>query len=273
MYLAADQRRRAFTLIELLVVIAIIAILAAILFPVFAQAREKARQTSCLSNLKQVGLGIMLYMQDYDEVLPLGMNYFNDNRPAGPGREWYFVIAPYIKNTVIRNCPSATAQMSENNQDHRSAYGANFGVFKERASWDSSTPTSYASLTAPAGLFMIGDGAWLDGAKAQADPPAVNLDPVNWNRYPQNGTSGLTHWAMETICRWGNNGTTCWNPYESCGWTCSWANKRPVPRHNSGLNLAFFDGHAKWIHIQRLLGPRPGVYWQAGQPENLWDNL
>ena len=65
--------KKAFTLIELLVVIAIIAILAAILFPVFAQAREKARQTSCLSNLKQIGLGLMMYTQDYDETYPMNL--------------------------------------------------------------------------------------------------------------------------------------------------------------------------------------------------------
>src|ERR1700753_3578344 len=81
---------RAFTLIELLVVIAIIAILAAILFPVFAQAREKARQTTCLSNEKQIGLGIMQYVQDYDETYPQSTD--------GAYVQWYNMIQPYIKN-------------------------------------------------------------------------------------------------------------------------------------------------------------------------------
>src|SRR5438552_10933255 len=122
------ETRKGFTLIELLVVIAIIAILAAILFPVFAQAREKARQTSCLSNLKQVGLGFIMYTQDYDEQFPAGCA----NVPQQPGwtytrlhivpPQWSsqqnhprvvasyhifsWTLQPYIKNSQIYACPS-----------------------------------------------------------------------------------------------------------------------------------------------------------------------
>ncbi len=84
--------RNAFTLIELLVVIAIIAILAAILFPVFAQAREKARQTTCLSNNKQIGLGILMYANDYDEMLPYGAS-----NALVPTVTWYDLVEPYVK--------------------------------------------------------------------------------------------------------------------------------------------------------------------------------
>src|SRR3954469_12892595 len=93
------MKRAAFTLIELLVVIAIIAILAAILFPVFAQAREKARSISCLSNLKQGGLAYAMYTQDYDETTPLQKS----NDPAGG--YWYNLIQPYIKNWQLMLCP------------------------------------------------------------------------------------------------------------------------------------------------------------------------
>jgi len=89
--------RRGFTLIELLVVIAIIAILAAILFPVFARAREKARQTSCLSNVKQLALAATMYAQDYDDKLPFGYNF---------GVNWYDALEPYSKNQQILRCPS-----------------------------------------------------------------------------------------------------------------------------------------------------------------------
>lgn len=94
--------RRGFTLIELLVVIAIIAILAAILFPVFAKAREKARQSSCQSNLKQLGLAILQYVQDYDERFPLGLT------PVGTAYQTTMeLVMPYAQNTQIALCPSA----------------------------------------------------------------------------------------------------------------------------------------------------------------------
>jgi prepilin-type N-terminal cleavage/methylation domain-containing protein/prepilin-type processing-associated H-X9-DG protein len=97
--------RRGFTLIELLVVIAIIAILAAILFPVFARAREKARQASCLSNVKQLALAEMQYCQDYDEMTsPYGDHYC----PTGSCRHWYDTMVPYIKNTQVLRCPSCS---------------------------------------------------------------------------------------------------------------------------------------------------------------------
>src|SRR5688500_17276072 len=100
------SQRRGFTLIELLVVIAIIAILAAILFPVFARARENARRASCQSNLKQVGLGIMQYTQDYDEKFPQSPwnNIASDTRRS----HWGQVIQPYVKSTQLFVCPSNT---------------------------------------------------------------------------------------------------------------------------------------------------------------------
>ena len=94
------MKRRGFTLIELLVVIAIIAILAAILFPVFAQARDKARATACLSNTKQLSLGVMMYAQDYDETLPvIGYNQMCRGR-------WQWQIYPYVKNEKVFTCPN-----------------------------------------------------------------------------------------------------------------------------------------------------------------------
>src|SRR5664279_2671514 len=97
--------RRGFTLIELLVVIAIIAILAAILFPVFAKAREKARQSSCSSNVKQIALGALMYAQDYDEILPCAWQYCPNPTQVYFGN----LIMPYIKNSQIFQCPSDSA--------------------------------------------------------------------------------------------------------------------------------------------------------------------
>lgn len=95
--------RRGFTLIELLVVIAIIAILAAILFPVFARAREKARQATCLNNVKQLQLAILMYVGDYDETFPLAQN---DIAGGGTTKRWYTLIDPYVKNKQCWVCPS-----------------------------------------------------------------------------------------------------------------------------------------------------------------------
>jgi len=128
-----DQNRRystGFTLIELLVVIAIIAILASILFPVFARARENARRASCASNLKQLGLGMMMYAQDYDETFPqLSGPHLTDPPVDAQGFNWYSAggyywggwatrIYPYVKNTQVYLCPS----------NQFSAYGVNYGL-------------------------------------------------------------------------------------------------------------------------------------------------
>jgi len=108
------MQRKAFTLIELLVVIAIIAILAAILFPVFAKARSKARQTQCINNMKQVSLGITQYVQDYDETMPHGgegngdgaaLGTSPDGHPVFNNWDWRWMIHPYMKSGAVTLCP------------------------------------------------------------------------------------------------------------------------------------------------------------------------
>jgi len=121
-HLASNKRRshsvsRGFTLIELLVVIAIIAILAAILFPVFARAREKARTASCQSNMKQVSLGIIMYMQDYDESFPLYAGDLPQN--------WDRTCMPYIKNEQVFSCPSDTTTRAVGTYSKGTSYGFN----------------------------------------------------------------------------------------------------------------------------------------------------
>lgn len=120
-------RIRAFTLIELLVVIAIIAILAAILFPVFARARESARRSSCSSNMKQLGLGLLQYTQDNDEKFPGADCYLTANNRGG----WASAIYPYVKSSQVYVCPD------DSTANRKVSYAMNFAVFN-------GTPGSYA---------------------------------------------------------------------------------------------------------------------------------
>jgi len=121
--------RRGFTLIELLVVIAIIAILAAILFPVFARARAKARQTQCLSNVKQIDLALMMYAQDYDETYPR-VNHTT-------GYDWWQPLYPYVKNSQMFRTPAYRAAASEPQTDYLLnglfAHGASMAQFEQPA--------------------------------------------------------------------------------------------------------------------------------------------
>jgi prepilin-type N-terminal cleavage/methylation domain-containing protein/prepilin-type processing-associated H-X9-DG protein len=150
------MKRHGFTLIELLVVIAIIAILAAILFPVFAKAREKARQSSCLSNLKQLGLGALQYAQDYDEQLPTAL--VNGALSwCATGNTWRQNIQPYLKNTQIYVCPSASGQGNACAAGSDIAYLGHYGA---SAGWAERGTRAYyalASHEAPAETFLLGE--------------------------------------------------------------------------------------------------------------------
>jgi prepilin-type N-terminal cleavage/methylation domain-containing protein/prepilin-type processing-associated H-X9-DG protein len=158
---------RAFTLIELLVVIAIIAILAAILFPVFAQAREKARQTSCLSNQRQYATATLMYVQDYDETFPFNA-YLNGTCVA----TFYWAVDPYVKNKQITQCPSEPEAMQltdlvgvpcENTPPYTS-YAVNSAVF-QNGYFPGATPTRLAALPRSAETAMAYDGNVTSGAQ------------------------------------------------------------------------------------------------------------
>jgi prepilin-type N-terminal cleavage/methylation domain-containing protein/prepilin-type processing-associated H-X9-DG protein len=134
------SRKRGFTLIELLVVIAIIAILAAILFPVFARAREAARKTACINNLKQLGTGVMMYAQDYDETMPSANFGTMASTPIGASYGWSYIWAildPYLKNQGILACPSATKKLVGPAPQINVSYGYNEYVYDQSRGYNS----------------------------------------------------------------------------------------------------------------------------------------
>ena len=155
------SNKRAFTLIELLVVIAIISILAAILFPVFARARENARRASCMSNLKQIGLGFMMYTQDYDERYPNIGSTDTDKviYPDGvlEANNWVMRIYPYVKSTELFNCPSSENNWTGTaipNLSRHVSYGINAAMIPSTGS-----AISIASVEKPSETLLAADGA------------------------------------------------------------------------------------------------------------------
>ena len=203
------MRRRGFTLIELLVVIAIIAILAAILFPVFARAREKARQTSCLSNVKQIALAAMMYAQDYDDRLP--PNYYT----AG-SMLWIGLFYPYNKSIQIYLCPSASTPDPSGWGTAKTSWdwGGWWGSYAFNGNYYGQ-PMALAQDVA--NTYLLGDACWIDSWPVPASEP-----------YPPG--SG---WTDQTGANTGMGRIT-------------------IDRHNGGVNVAFMDGHSKWVKYPNL---------------------
>jgi prepilin-type N-terminal cleavage/methylation domain-containing protein/prepilin-type processing-associated H-X9-DG protein len=215
------QQRKGFTLIELLVVIALIAILAAILFPVFAQARDKARQTTCLSNTKQMALAILQYTQDYDETFP---------RDTLDGQKtfWMDYVQPYCKSEAIWRCPSRSTtvypRVNSGRANDFTAYGINWfflgtqyyntAITVDKVTYTSVSTCPLASVSAPAQSIMAAETSYYNGNLSQ--------DGVIYAVYPP----GITWaWAL---------------PYGDL-----------AHRHSEGGNIAYCDGHAQWSRPER----------------------
>ena len=208
------MKRSGFTLIELLVVIAIIAILAAILFPVFARAREKARQASCESNLKQLATGMMMYVQDYDEMTPAFGFSGNHTGQTGNALNYYMwqeVVQPYVKNWQLFKCPSNTV------------WGPTYlnccGRFTEQWGY------GLCGFSYPGKAYTLG-GVALSVLQVPAETiwlteyqgPGTGCEFI----YPGTYAWGVAPADYSAVCLGG------------------------AANHNGGANYAYYDGHVKW---------------------------
>jgi prepilin-type N-terminal cleavage/methylation domain-containing protein/prepilin-type processing-associated H-X9-DG protein len=269
------RKTEGFTLIELLVVIAIIAILAAILFPVFAQAREKARQTSCVSNEKQLATAVIMYNQDYDETFPLAFGYDTgiggwgstyrmpvpqswatpvDARANASASNWINSTAPYVKNYQVVKCPSSTNVGFQGGNAYSGPGRAQVSLTYNGLLMNYAD----AGIATPANLPMITEGtgkAALDGYSL-AFPALICSDPAGTCSYKP-GNNG--------VCASGNGSTSAW--FGTFGQT--------APVHSGGSNVAFADGHVKF---RRLGGSAAGTgsgidFWTtytADVPASAW---
>lgn len=265
-----STREHGFTLIELLVVIAIIAILAAILFPVFAQAREKARAISCVSNVRQIGLGNQMYVQDYDE------RFCATWGTGGTIDPWLVTLEPYMKigeadanwnrNKGMAHCPSDT----EGNIS--TSYTANALVFPVFSTGNAPMAAGHglADMESPASLVIATDGIHryqtgtaidteTDHIRPCATAPGGASSDCSWGDLgvPDNSDAAvqyMSHWLKVVDYTDFRNDWCCSCPNDMAGGVTSrWGCKYPAFRHSrsgnkSGLaNMAFADGHAKAV--------------------------
>jgi prepilin-type N-terminal cleavage/methylation domain-containing protein/prepilin-type processing-associated H-X9-DG protein len=243
---------RAFTLIELLVVIAIISILAAILFPVFAQAREKARQTSCISNERQLGMAVLQYVQDNDEQYPNGLGAINGKR-VWAAEGWAGQCLPYFRSAALVRCPTdQTYPIDPLNQPVSYAYNINFVVSNAEYGDDENAPpspgVSMAALNSPTRSVLMYEVSGVlinlsdrregaDGSGTAGRNFSASGNGLDNRLYGQRDWSTRVENQYETGYLGGRlppnpNATQFRNAFG---------------RHNAGSNFLLADGHARWL--------------------------
>lgn len=282
----AGRSKAGFTLIELLIVVAILGILAAILFPVFARVRENARRSTCASNLKQIGLGIAQYAQDYDEVMvPAWMDgtcYSSANGGwgsrgvCGTGNyKWMDLIQPYVNSDGVFNCPSARAdyeKYSSSGSDY-GHYAANlthrepandtisgaFSFYREDTPGHLlyNVPITLARIQAPTTTVMVTDGR---GGNSSAGPNYA----MTWKGA---GTSPSSSYTLRAVGADGVEPTARTWVYSKSGELAGTISER----HLSTINVLWADGHVKAVKLEALTkGKMVPVSTGGGTPTDLY---
>jgi prepilin-type N-terminal cleavage/methylation domain-containing protein/prepilin-type processing-associated H-X9-DG protein len=282
-----SRARKGFTLIELLVVIAIIAILAAILFPVFAQAREAARKTSCMSNMKQIGTAVMMYTQDHDETYSQAYWYKNDAGDAAGYFQWSGMIMPYCKNAQMFVCPSDPNKgLPPTNppdpgysglpngldaQVPRISYTVNAALMpRKRRTIDPANVVNLAAVDAPADVIMVAEfsnfPACVNDTSNQTSTNFKNKSHRSMNAVMLNAGGGA--WKGEAAGEFPPNVQAVYAMTPQVARQVFAACRAPgygggLPhiaymqedRHSSGSNYTYADGHAKWAKLETTLNP------------------
>jgi prepilin-type N-terminal cleavage/methylation domain-containing protein/prepilin-type processing-associated H-X9-DG protein len=247
-----NNRRRGFTLIELLVVIAIIAILAAILFPVFARVREKARMTMCQSNARQMALAILMYMSDYNDTFP-PCAVHNQAGQVDDYTMWGDLVDPYVKNKKIRECPSLGVLDLSRWGDYKwSCLGVGMGM---NAALNPGWGVDYYPPPYPA--WKVGDIAYPAETVLLADGEYRNAWSPNWDYLE----FGAIYGSYMVIGHPG--GASRLNPggHQQTFIGC---------RHNLMANVVFVDGHARSRSWPQL---KPNAWATQAKDRSVWDNL
>ena len=272
----AVRKGFAFTLIELLVVIAIIAILAAILFPVFAQARDKARQTSDLSNVKQITLGALMYVQDYDETLmsaafrscPDADNPISDNFWGGGWRTWPELIYPYTKNLQMYTSPDRTdspyfgysINVNSSNDDFSNAYdaAAKTGGGTPPGNWNDgkcdngvATPNPKQSAVSLAAAQAPSNTIWFYNSNSSIYQQGLNT----WDSMEAAVSSSDPDLAKKASSLEIDGSETIAQLFLTGGPKVEASVRIKEPhRFSKGINIGWMDGHVKWLRPSNIKG-------------------